>query len=185
LAAVVAMAWVFHREAEPDGSRIIKRIRAQAAVASESKTLPVDTAVQQGNVRLDTLDTTVSPTTIMPTDGPARNAAVVSPAGTPVVDATSSAAPPPSIATSPAMATPAMNLRASSRSKRGPRWVSSVSRDWVVVRRDASNQSRIVASIGPNSHVQLGETRGSWRRIRARGLAGWVEPRSLFDVAAR
>jgi hypothetical protein len=32
--------------------------------------------------------------------------------------------------------------------------------------------------------VQLGETRGSWRRVKARGLAGWVEPRS-FVVAAR
>jgi hypothetical protein len=32
--------------------------------------------------------------------------------------------------------------------------------------------------------VQLGESRGSWRRIRARGLAGWVELRSSF-VAAR
>jgi hypothetical protein len=32
--------------------------------------------------------------------------------------------------------------------------------------------------------VQLGESRGSWRRIKARGLAGWVEPGS-FVVASR
>jgi SH3-like domain-containing protein len=51
------------------------------------------------------------------------------------------------------------------------------------VRSDADKNSRIVASIGPNSHVQLGETRGTWRRIRAKGFAGWVEPHSSFDVA--
>jgi SH3-like domain-containing protein len=50
------------------------------------------------------------------------------------------------------------------------------------VRADASKTSRIVASIGPGSRVQLGETRDSWRRIRARGIAGWVEPRSSFTV---
>jgi hypothetical protein len=31
--------------------------------------------------------------------------------------------------------------------------------------------------------VQLGESRGSWRRIRARGLAGWVELHSSFGGA--
>jgi SH3-like domain-containing protein len=51
------------------------------------------------------------------------------------------------------------------------------------VRADASKTSRIVASIGPGSRVQLGEMRDSWRRIRARGIAGWVEPRSSFTVA--
>jgi SH3-like domain-containing protein len=54
-----------------------------------------------------------------------------------------------------------------------------------VIRADASPHARIVASIGPNSRVELGESRGSWRRIRAKGLAGWVEPRSSFEVASR
>jgi SH3-like domain-containing protein len=62
--------------------------------------------------------------------------------------------------------------------------VNSISTSWVVVRADASKGSRIVASIGPGSRVQLGESRGSWRRIRARGLAGWVELHSSF-VGAR
>lgn len=61
------------------------------------------------------------------------------------------------------------------------RWVNSVSRGWAVVRADANKGARIVASIGPNSRVQLGETRGAWRRIRAKGLAGWVEHR-LFSA---
>jgi SH3-like domain-containing protein len=54
-----------------------------------------------------------------------------------------------------------------------------------VVRADASKRSRLVASIGPNSRVQLGESRGDWRRIRAKGLAGWVEQRAEFRVATR
>ena len=68
-------------------------------------------------------------------------------------------------------------------SRQATRWVSSVSRHWVVVRSDASKESRIVASVGPNSRVQLGESRGTWRRIRAKGFAGWVEVGSSFNVA--
>jgi hypothetical protein len=73
---------------------------------------------------------------------------------------------------------------ASSPSRRPTRWVRSFSRHWVVIRADASRHSRIVASVGPNSRVELGESRGSWRRIRAKGVAGWVEPRSSFEVVA-
>jgi SH3-like domain-containing protein len=62
--------------------------------------------------------------------------------------------------------------------------VRSVSRDWVVVRAGASKKSRIIASIGPKSRVELGETVGSWRRIRARGVNGWVEPRNSFELLA-
>jgi SH3-like domain-containing protein len=58
--------------------------------------------------------------------------------------------------------------------------VSSISRHWVLVRADASRSARVVASIGPNTRVQLGETRGEWRRIRARGLSGWVEHAAFF-----
>jgi SH3-like domain-containing protein len=61
--------------------------------------------------------------------------------------------------------------------------VRSVARDWVIIRRDASKSSKVVASIGPNSRVELGESRGTWRRLRTKGVAGWVEPRNLFDVA--
>jgi SH3-like domain-containing protein len=58
--------------------------------------------------------------------------------------------------------------------------VTSVARGWAVVRADPSRQSRILAAIGPNTRVQLGETRGDWRRIKTKGLAGWVEHRTLF-----
>jgi hypothetical protein len=59
------------------------------------------------------------------------------------------------------------------------RWVTSIARNWAVVRSDPTRQSRIIAAIGPNTRVQLGETRGEWRRIKTRGLAGWVEHRRL------
>jgi hypothetical protein len=67
--------------------------------------------------------------------------------------------------------------------RRSSRWDRSVTRDWVIIRRGASKSSKIVASIGPNSRVELGESRGTWRRLRTKGVAGWVEPRNLFDVA--
>ena len=69
--------------------------------------------------------------------------------------------------------------KTTTRSKTSARWVTSVVRNWAVVRGDPTRQSRIIASIGPNTRVQLGETRGEWRRIKAKGLAGWVEHRRL------
>ena len=58
-----------------------------------------------------------------------------------------------------------------------PRWVTLRSRNWIVVRNDARANAHIVASIGPDSRVQLGETAGPWRRIRSRDIAGWVDVR--------
>jgi hypothetical protein len=75
------------------------------------------------------------------------------------------------------------SVAAASPSRRS-HWVRSVSRHWVIVHSGASRQSRVVASIGPNSRVELGESRGEWRRIRAKGLSGWVEPRSSFELIA-
>jgi SH3-like domain-containing protein len=57
--------------------------------------------------------------------------------------------------------------------------VTSIARNWAVVRSDPTRQSRIIAAIGPNTRVQLGETRGAWRRIKTKGVAGWVEHRTL------
>jgi hypothetical protein len=61
--------------------------------------------------------------------------------------------------------------------RRASRWVNVVARTWVPVRANASGSSRIVASIGPDTRVQLGEARGAWRRLRTRGVSGWVEQR--------
>jgi hypothetical protein len=63
----------------------------------------------------------------------------------------------------------------SPKSRSSSRWVNSIAKSWVVVRADSRRDARIVASIGPDSRVQLGESRGAWRRIRSRGIAGWVD----------
>jgi hypothetical protein len=83
--------------------------------------------------------------------------------------------PARTVAKAPARATP----KPTARSSTGSRWVTSVARNWAVVRSSPTRQSRIIAAIGPNTRVQLGETRGEWRRIKAKGLAGWVEHRRL------
>lgn len=59
------------------------------------------------------------------------------------------------------------------------RWVSRTSRDWVIVRSGATRSSRIVASIGPSTRIQIGEVRGDFVRIRARGIAGWAEAKNF------
>jgi hypothetical protein len=84
--------------------------------------------------------------------------------------------PPPRV-TAPPKARTAKSRASSSR------WVNSVAREWVVVRAGPSRSSRLVASIGPNSRVQLGEVRGTWRRIKTRGISGWVETSASFASA--
>jgi hypothetical protein len=91
-------------------------------------------------------------------------------------------APPPRViakaAPRPSTTRVAPAPKTTGRSSSG-RWVTSIARNWAVVRSDPTRQSRIIAAIGPNTRVQLGETRGEWRRIKAKGLAGWVEHRRL------
>jgi len=113
---------------------------------------------------------------------------VVKRAPTRVADRTLARAPAPvrnRVPTKPApkvaVAKPAAKSPAKSRAR--VVWVNSVARNWVVVRSGASRSARVIASIGPNTRVQLGETKGGWRRIRAKGLAGWVEHRSFFATA--
>ena len=86
---------------------------------------------------------------------------------------------PPRATTTRAAPAPKSTARAKTRSG----WVTSVARNWAVVRSNPTRQSRIIAAIGPNTRVQLGETRGEWRRIRTKGLAGWVEHRTLIATA--
>jgi hypothetical protein len=95
-------------------------------------------------------------------------------------------APPRAIAKAPPRAAStraAPAPKAAARTKTRGGWVTSVARNWAVVRSDPTRQSRIIAAIGPNTRVQLGETRGAWRRIKAKGLAGWVEHRTLIASA--
>jgi len=53
-------------------------------------------------------------------------------------------------------------------------WSTVVVASWVTVRSSPTAGARVVGSVGPDSRVQLGEARGEWRRLRMRGLTGWV-----------
>jgi hypothetical protein len=75
-------------------------------------------------------------------------------------------------------AAPRTSSRAPSPS-RNQRWVSATVRKWANVRADASAGSRVVAAIGPDTRVQLGETRDGWQRLRARDISGWVEQKGF------
>ena len=104
----------------------------------------------------------------------------------PTARAPASKSTPRAIAKAPPRATttraaPAPKSTARAKTRGG--WVTSVARNWAVVRSNPTRQSRIIAAIGPNTRVQLGETRGEWRRIRTKGLAGWVEHRTLIATA--
>src|SRR5262245_1909295 len=169
--------------------------KAKVEAASEVASAPADTSMPEMKlVRVDSIPrddvppstnaNTSSPATIAasPEPRPAGSSSMVEkptpkPAGSPamVEKPTPSVTPPVARTVSPARkATPSAKTRSSSR------WVSSVAREWVTVRAGPSRSSRLIASIGPNSRVQLGEVRGSWRRIRMRGITGWVEISSEF-----
>jgi hypothetical protein len=71
------------------------------------------------------------------------------------------------------------------KSRASSRWVNLVAKNWIIVRSSASQDAHIVASVGPESHVQLGEVRGSWRRLRSRDILGWVDLRRATFAEAR
>ena len=110
-----------------------------------------------------------------PVRAPSSRAAVRAPVRAPARVAVR----PPAKATSRVAVAP----KPSARSRKAVRWTNSVARNWVIVRSDPTRRSRIIASIGPNTRVQLGEARGDWRRIKAKGLSGWVEHRLFFAGA--
>lgn len=78
---------------------------------------------------------------------------------------------------------PASSTPVPAKSRPSSPWVSMVAKQWVIVRSDARTGAHAVASVGPDSRVQLGESRGSWRRIRSRGIAGWVDVSRASFVA--
>jgi len=160
------------------------RPKAAAVEAQSPPTAPLDTDVAMARAVAAANDSlasrtpvdsgTASPVVAVEPD-PAKNEAA--PANSPSMNA-AAAKPATTVATTG-------NPPSASASKRPvSHWVRSVSRHWVVVRSGASKESRIVASIGPNSRVELGESRGDWRRVRAKGIKGWVEPRTSFEVVA-
>ncbi|HEY6828293.1 MAG TPA: SH3 domain-containing protein, partial [Gemmatimonadaceae bacterium] len=185
LAAVVGGVWLIGNLTSSD----TKRPRAKTTASSVGRKQTADSSADTTNA--------VAPTTVVggvdstpPSNSGARVAESPAAPSVPVnlPQAVPIAADPvnePAIV-QPQMAIPRAvqsNGNVARASHRAPsHWVRSVSRDWVIIRRDASKSSKVVASIGPNSRVELGESRGTWRRLRTKGVAGWVEPRNLFDV---
>jgi SH3 domain-containing protein len=181
LGAVLAGVWLIGNltsDAKPQraktGAESVARKAAGDSIADSVKQAPPTTVVASANE--DSLTPVASPT-------PPVSAPIVLPqaAAQPIESPAAATVSAPIAATPRIMksnGTVAPTARRSSS-----RWVRSVSRDWVIIRRDANKSSKVVASIGPNSRVELGESRGTWRRLRTKGVAGWVEPRNLFDVA--
>lgn len=170
---VLLLAWIGWMRRDPKAKLDIHHRTTAGTVAH--KPLGDSDAVAIGADTLAPADTLARPDS-----GPASTVAVVpeaSPVDVPVTARKDFAplAPPavepspsPSPSSSPSSA-PAAKARVASR------WVSFVARGWIIVRADARRDSRIVASIGPQSRVQLGEAKGDWRRIRSRDIAGWID----------
>jgi hypothetical protein len=163
-------------------------------------------APTQPTITLPSLSTTASPPPLTTTPPPPTTDAAPSPSTTEPPPPTVSA-PPPRTATAPkapAKAAPSTSARrtptkvadaapsrtaskvvprtrsspkGSAPTSRRVRWVGAVAHAWIPVRSNADRKARILASIGPDTRVQLGETRGTWVRLRTRGLSGWVERR--------
>ena len=193
LAAVLGGVWLISNLTSSDtkGPRarpIVSNVsRKQVAdsnadtAKSLTPTAAVDGAIEDSATRMissPTAEAPSRPAADSPSPRPAELPQAVAPAPNPANETVV----PQSAAIIPRAIQSNGNVSAATR-RASSRWVRSVSRDWVIIRHGASKSSKIVASIGPNSRVELGESRGTWRRLRTKGVAGWVEPRNLFDVA--
>ena len=161
---------------EPDPPPAPEPVRtATRAVAPPSREAAPAPAPRPDRTRTRVATGSSSRTSASVTKAPRAKA----PAKTPPRSVASAKTPPKSVAKAPVKRS-TKSVAAAPKARSSTRWVNSIARSWVIVRASASPQSRIIASIGPNTRVQLGESRGGWRRIKAKGLAGWVEHRSFF-----
>ncbi|HEY7567823.1 MAG TPA: SH3 domain-containing protein [Gemmatimonadaceae bacterium] len=150
-------------------SGIAARRRVRVAVA--------DTALDSLLAAVATIDTS-PPVDSMPIDSLSAQPTaepVAAPMPSPVVIDSAPVRRAPAVATRAPTSSKATTVRPS----RTARWMRATARNWVTVRAAASRSSRVIASIGPDTRVQLGEARGEWMRIRMKGINGWVE-RSRF-----
>lgn len=97
------------------------------------------------------------------------------------VSRTEVAGPPAPMAVAPA---PVRAARAPARVGTA-RWRSVVARDWVTVRAAPRHGARLLGSLGPDTRLQLGESRAGWVRVRIRGLTGWVHEARLSTRTPR
>lgn len=202
-------AWFAHRTTEDDA--LTSRTLASASVDSqlpidsglpsgtvlEADTLQTVAPADSGEILVSAgvADTPIeqTPTEVAPTDTapvetvvpPARPAPIqpapIQPRPIPAAAKVEADPPPVRAATKLAPRAARPSPKPSAPSRRRSRWVVAVARSWVPVRVAADHKSRIVASVGPDTRVQLGEARGSWVRLRTRGLTGWVERRSFVS----
>jgi hypothetical protein len=180
LAAVLGGVWLIGNLTSSDAKRPTKKTAASGVARKQ----PTDTAADTTNAVAPTpVIARMSDDSVPQITSVAPSAPIVLPQA--VAVATDPVGEPAADMPAAAMArTKVSNGNVSTATRKTPsRWVHSVSRDWVVIRRDASKSSKVIASIGPNSRVELGESRGTWRRLKTKGVTGWVEPRNLFDVA--
>ena len=166
----------------------ITSVQSAGAIAEPEPAPAVDTTrvvpVARETVAREPVRETARESVREPVPAPARVRAPARKAVRPPAAASSRATPrgvvrPPATAKAPPRVAVAPKTSPRSR-KSASRWTSTIARNWVIVRADPNKKSRIVASIGPNTRVQLGEARGEWRRIKTKGLAGWVEHRLLL-----
>ena len=188
-AAVIGGIWLIQNAASKNappprlkGAAVEAKAKAPPSTALDTD-LAMARAVAAANDSIaarpivDTTPAAIAPIPVAPTPPPKTEVTATRPVADPLPQNKSVATPATSVASSGTKAPPPAKRSVS-------RWVRSVSRHWVIVRSGASKRSRVIASIGPNSRVELGESRGGWRRIRAKGITGWVEPRSSFEVVA-
>lgn len=173
-AGLVSAAWLANRSEETPEAELV-------SVPSETTTGALTTRVDSGvdfhpPVFAGIEDTASDFTpTATPVSVVAPNAeAEGSPASGPG-DATTGITGPELLGASEMAPARVAAAKAPVRASRSARWVRATARRWVTVRASATHKSRIVASIGPQTRVQLGELRGDWRRIRMKGITGWVE----------
>lgn len=171
-------AWMVHDDPPKDvaAARMKAMLKPDSAVRADSLTTTASAgALASAPQVIDSTPTSVTPPVVDTTTTPDTATTVVV-AVNPAPPRRPAKTPPKVAAAKPSATTPA-------KSRARVVWVNTVARNWVAVRAGASRSSRVIASIGPNTRVQLGESKGGWRRIRAKGLAGWVEHRSFFAAA--
>jgi len=176
--AFVGLWWGAWLSSRSSGQDLTASHASQASQPSDSLAPPVDSGrvlPPQALAQTNDADpaSRQNPTAVVATDVmPAEVADVVAPPNAPVAVRAIPIGAPPSVVP---RARP--SSKASARATRRVRWVGAVARTWIPVRASANTRSRLVASIGPDTRVQLGEARGTWVRLRMRGLSGWVERR--------
>lgn len=155
-------------------------VREPPAIVSTDTMIPATTSARDDTLPARVPTTIVSDGSIADSSPPAPETPDDAPASIEVPRA----APRRAASSPPAPRATSKTRAPSTTRRRRTQWVRSVARHWVIVRADASGSARIVASIGPNTRVQLGERRGQWIRVRATGLAGWVDERAFFGGAS-